>query len=254
MKFTSIYPDFVARFYDTIYSNLRSGVDSAFYLKKIKEAKGPVLEIGVGTGRLFIPALQSGAEIYGVDVSPSMIEALKAKLDKKYHARIFVQNAAELNLKKKFSLVIAPFRVFSHFIEIKDQLRALNKIHSHLKPKGKFIFDVFVPNLRMLVEGIDNKIDFDGEYEPGKKLKRIVSMKSDLVHQISSVTMKFIWEDKGREKSAEWNFLLRYFFRFELEHLISRSKLKLEKILGNFKDNELSAQSQEFIVICNRKD
>jgi SAM-dependent methyltransferase len=249
-----MYPDFVARFYDTLYSNLRSGVDSAFYLKKIKEAKGPVLEIGVGTGRLFIPAIQGGADIYGVDVSPSMIEALKAKLDKKYHSRVFIQNAVDLNLKKKFSLVIAPFRVFSHFIEIKDQLSALNKIHGHLKPKGKFIFDVYVPNLKMLNEGISNTIDFDDEYEPGKKLKRIVSMKSDLIHQISNVTMKFIWEDKGREKSAEWNFSHRYFFRFELEYLISRSKLRLEKILGDFKENELNAQSQEFIVICKRKD
>lgn len=254
MNFTSIYPDFVARFYDTLYSNLRSRVDSAFYLKKIKEAKGPVLEIGVGTGRLFIPAIQSGADIYGVDISRNMIEVLKAKLEKKYHRRVLVQNAADLNLKKKFSLVIAPFRVFSHFIETKDQLRALNKIHGHLKPKGKFIFDVFVPNLRMLVEGVDNKTDFEGEYEPGKKLKRSVSMKTDLARQISNVTMKFIWEDNGREKSAEWNFSLRYFFRFELEHLISRSKLKLEKILGDFKQNELSAQSQEFIVICKRKD
>ena len=254
MNFTTIYPDFVARFYDTIYSNLRSGVDSAFYLKKIKEAKGPVLEIGVGTGRLFIPALQNGADIYGVDISPSMIEILKAKLDKKYRRRIFVQNAVDLNLKKKFSLVIAPFRVFSHIIEIKDQQRALNKIHAHLKVKGTFIFDVFVPKLKMLVEGISNAIDFDGEYEPGKKLKRMVSMKTDLVRQISDITMKFIWEENGREKSEEWNFSFRYFFRFELEHLISRSKLKLVKILGDFKENELNAQSQEFIVICERKD
>jgi SAM-dependent methyltransferase len=254
MNFTSIYPDFVARFYDTIYSNLRSDVDSAFYLKKIKEAKGPVLEIGVGTGRLFIPAIQSGADIYGVDISRNMIEVLKAKLEKKYHRRILVQNAIDLNLNKKFSLIIAPFRVFSHFIETKDQLRALNKIHAHLKPKGKFIFEVFVPNLRMLVEGIDNKIDFEGEYEPGKKLKRIVSIKLDLVNQINNVTMKFVWKDNRQEESAEWTFPLRYFFRFELEHLISRSRLKLWKIFGDFQENELSAQSQEFIVICKRKD
>jgi SAM-dependent methyltransferase len=254
MNFTGIYPDFVARFYDTIYSNLRSDVDSSFYLKKIKETKGPVLEIGVGTGRLFIPAIQSGADIYGMDVSPSMIKVLKAKLDKKYHGRIFVQNAADLNLKKKFSLVIAPFRIFSHLIEIKDQLGALNKIHGHLKPKGKLIFDVFVPKLKMLVEGISNAIDFDGEYEPGKKLKRMVSMKTDLIRQISDITMKFVWEENGREKSKEWNFSLRYFFRFELEHLISRSKLKLVKILGDFRENELNAQSQEFIVICKRKN
>lgn len=45
------YPDFFARFYDTIYQNLRFGKDHQFYLSQIKKTTGPVLEVGVGTGR-----------------------------------------------------------------------------------------------------------------------------------------------------------------------------------------------------------
>jgi hypothetical protein len=52
------YPEFVARFYDTVYTQVRDGVDNDFYLRAIAAARGPVLEIGVGTGRLFTEALR----------------------------------------------------------------------------------------------------------------------------------------------------------------------------------------------------
>ena len=47
-----LYPDFFARFYDVIYRKVRDGVDNRFYLDRIRECKGRILEIGSGTGRL----------------------------------------------------------------------------------------------------------------------------------------------------------------------------------------------------------
>ena len=46
------YPEYFARFYDLIYHQIRDGVDNIFYLGKIKNTKGKVLEVGTGTGRL----------------------------------------------------------------------------------------------------------------------------------------------------------------------------------------------------------
>jgi len=60
-------------------------------MKKILETDGLVLELGVGTGRIFMKALEKGADIYGIDISPSMVEKLKEKLDRKYHKRVFIQ-------------------------------------------------------------------------------------------------------------------------------------------------------------------
>ena len=74
------YPEFVARFYDTVYAKLRDGVDNDYYLARIAASPGPVLEIGVGTGRLFCEALRRGADIEGLDISPSMIARARAKL------------------------------------------------------------------------------------------------------------------------------------------------------------------------------
>jgi ubiquinone/menaquinone biosynthesis C-methylase UbiE len=249
---TDYPPDFVARFYDLIYKKVRSGVDLDYYMKKILEIDGPILELGVGTGRIFMKALEKGADIYGIDISPSMIEKLKEKMDRKYYKRVSVQDAANMNLDKKFDLIIAPFRVFSHIIKVKDQIAALDKIHEYLNDSGKLIFDLYIPNLKLLSEGMSDYMDFDEEYEPGKRIKRFTSVKSDLVDQISYVNMKFVWEETDKEIAKDWNFQMRFYFRFELEHLISQSRLKLMNIFGDFDENELNSDSKEFIVVCKK--
>ena len=245
------YPDYFARFYDVIYAQLRT-IDRDFFLRKIGESKGPVLEIGVGTGRLFVDALNAGADIYGVDISPAMLEQLKAKLDPKDHHRICRQDARSLRLNRTFDLILAPARVFSHLLTINEQLRALEGVYAHLNPGGRFIFDVFVPNLDILLHGVDEQLDFDGEYAPGKRVKRVVSAKSDLVNQVSHITMTLTWDEEGREKSGTWKTPMRFFFRYELEHLIQRSRLNLVKIFGDYEERELGPQSTDFVLVCER--
>jgi len=243
--------DVAARFYDTIYRKVRNA-DAGYYLKKIMQAKGPVLEVGVGTGRIFCPALAGGADIYGIDLSPAMIGKLKEKIRPEHRKRVTVQDAARMSIDKKFDLIIAPFRVFSHLISVRDQLAVLEKIHSHLKPGGRFIFDVFVPNLKALAEGMTEKLDFEGTYAPGKSLRRYSSTLIDPIKQIIHVTMRFVWEEKSGEMTGFWEFPLRYFFRYELEHLIHRSELELDALYGDFYENALESRSEEFLAVCIR--
>jgi len=246
------YPEVFARFYDVIYDQIRSETDHDYFLKKILAAKGPVLEVGVGTGRFFIEALSKGADIYGIDISPSMIDVLKRKLPKKEHHRVSMQDVCKLKSDKKYNLIIAPFRVFMHLLTVEKQLQALEKVYTHLNPGGTFIFDLFVPNLAMLAEGVYNMNDFDGEYEPGKKLQRFTSMTADPVNQISLVTFTFVWQEGDEGISHTWNTELRFFFRYELEHLLYRSEFKDYYIYGDFSGHGLTKDSKEFVVVCKR--
>ncbi len=253
MKTLFEYPEYVARFYDLIYHQVRDGVDSSFFLSKIIGAKGKVLEVGVGTGRFFTQGLRQGVDLYGIDISKSMVDRLLAKLPAKEHYRIKYDDAVKMKWDFSFKLIVAPFRVFSHILEIKDQLALLNNIHDHLEPGGEFIFDLFVPDPVLLANGIDNQIDFVGEYEPGKIFKRIISSKPDIVNQRLDVTMKFVWDENDKQIDKEWHFPMRIYFRYELEHLISRSKLKLTTIYGDYEGNPLTKGSKDFILHCYRK-
>lgn len=247
------YPEFIARFYDVIYKQVRSGTDSDFFLVKACQSKGKVLEIGVGTGRLFLEALKKGVDIYGIDISPSMIHVLHGKMDPEARNRVWVEDAVEMNVGMKFDLILAPFRVLSHVPEIEDQLKFFNGVADHLQPGGQFIFDLFVPDLSMLLEGIEKYKDFDGEYDQGKRVKRYISSHADLIRQTLRVIMTLCWEENGKELSDTWEFDMRFFFRYEIEHLIARSKLELVTIYGDYQGNELSTNSREFVVVCRKK-
>jgi len=251
MAAESSYPENFARFYDVIYAHLRT-VDRDYFLRKIKEVHGPVLEIGVGTGRFFIDALSGGADMYGIDVSSTMLKQLYQKLDKKHHERVTLQDARSLNLKRQFDLIVAPFRVFSHIANSQDQLEVLNRVHDHLRPGGQFIFDLYVPDLSILLNGISEQVDFDGEYAPGKRLSRTVSAHSDLINQISHVTMTLHWDEDGGKRTESWTLQMRYFFRYELEHLVHRSKLSLQNIFGDYSEGALGPESKDFITVCRR--
>ena len=248
------YPDFFARFYDLIYHQVRDGVDNQFYLDKIKNTQGKVLEVGTGTGRLFTEALENGSDIYGIDLSPAMLDILKAKLSKDLQSRVSLQNIVDFRSGFRYDLIIAPFRVFMHLTTKEDQLKALKNVYDNLNPGGEFVFDTFIPDLKMLLTGIEGVKDFESEFEPGNRISRTVTSKPDLINQALNLVFLIQWNEGANHFRKEWRSVMRYYFRFELEHLIERSPFESYSIAGDFESNSLSNDSKEFIVTCIKKN
>lgn len=246
------YPKNFSRFYDLIYKQLRDEADADFFQKETCLAKGRVLEIGVGTGRHFMQSLSCGVDIYGIDISEEMLNVLYGKLPRDQHYRVSIQDMRDFSFDFSFDLIIAPFRVFMHLIKKEDQLIALNNVWKHLKKNGRFIFDTFVPDLNQIIKGLNNVKDFEGEYEPGKMIRRIVSTNPDLINQIINVTFQIEWEESERLENEIWTTPLRFFFRYELEHLIERSRFKNYRIFGDYMGNDLAQDSREFVMVCRK--
>jgi hypothetical protein len=60
------------------------------------------------------------------------------------------------------------------------------------------------------------------------------------------------WDEDNEMKHEDWTMPLRFFFRYELEHLIERSEFETYKMLGDYQGNELNQKSKEFIIICQK--
>jgi SAM-dependent methyltransferase len=244
------YPASIARFYDLIYHKVRTSVDIDFYMERIRQTGGTILEIGAGTGRLFRAALDAGADIFAVEPSTAMLEVLNSKTDPEHKSRIQKSDAGSFRFNHNFDLILAPFRVFSHILTIEDQLKALNNIHAHLSEKGRFIMDLYVPDPGLLAVGLQDLTDFEEEFSPGNRVSRTVSMHADVVNQISHVTMILKWNEGNKQFEDTWELPMRFFHRYELEHLLERSDLRLIKILGDFNGSPLTKDSREFILVC----
>ena len=251
------YNEATVRFYDAVYDNLAysglyGGPRAKMYFEEIAKAKGAVLEAGFGTGKILIPALNSGADIYGIDHSILMYNKTLSKLDKTQKHRISMGDIRSFRLDRKFSLIISPFRVFQHLLTIEDQLSALERMYEHLEEGGLLIFDLFCPDLSRLQTEVNNKLEFEGEYEPGKTMKRYFSVKPDYINQIQMVTFRYEWDEDSEIKTSDYEFPMRYFFRYEIENLIGRTKFKPEHIYGDFIQGELSNKSTEFVIFCRK--
>jgi hypothetical protein len=60
------------------------------------------------------------------------------------------------------------------------------------------------------------------------------------------------WEVEGKLEHDDWTTPMRYFFRYELEHLVERSKFRKYRIMGDYKGSVLNKDSKEFIVVCQK--
>lgn len=247
------YNEAISRFYDPVYDTLEFLKPAQkFYSEEIKNAGGRILEAGTGTGRIFVPALNMGADIYGVDFSERMLARLKEKIPVSQHYRIWQEDLRRFDSGKSFSLVIMPFRVFQHMLTIEDQLNTLNCIYNVLDDGGRLIFDVFNPDIKRLLNPVSDLLEFDGEYKPGSRLQRYVTVSYQNHLQLLDLKFRFIWDENGREMTDEFTAPMRYFFRFELENLAGRTKFRLENFYGSFEREDFNSSSKEQILVLRK--
>jgi ubiquinone/menaquinone biosynthesis C-methylase UbiE len=96
----------VAHLYD-FYVNTQ--FDFPFFLAEAKEARGKVLELACGTGRLSIPLLLAGIDLTCVDYAEEMLKVFRNKLDEnRLSCQVAHQDMAELALPERFNLIFIP--------------------------------------------------------------------------------------------------------------------------------------------------
>lgn len=154
--------DAIARIYDPWSRSVVE--DLPFYVEEAVRAGGPVLELGVGTGRIAVPIAAAGIEVVGVDLSAGMLEVARERAEL---AGVGVDlrhgDMREPPVEGTFPLVICPFRSLLHMETDTDRRAALRAIAARLEPTGRFVFDVFTP-------GADDIAETHGrwlEREPG---------------------------------------------------------------------------------------
>jgi len=251
--FEDSYGAVTARFYDAAYATLeRLGPDRDFYLRLARESGGPVLELGCGTGRVLLAVARDGIECTGVDASREMLDALQAKA--RGRAPQLVQaRMQEFDLgDERFALIYAPFRVFQHLYTVEAQLACLARVRAHLAPGGRLAFDVFNPRLdRIWIEDVPEEQDLRFSQD-GEEVVRYVATQRDRPSQLMQLTMRYERRREGRVVGNEFaRFRMRWYTRFELEHLMARAGFDEVAIYGDFDRSPLGRESPSLIVVAS---
>jgi SAM-dependent methyltransferase len=138
--------------------------DIPFYVDLAVQSGGPVLELGVGSGRVAVPTALAGVSVVGVDTSPAML-ALARRRAAPHHIdlRLVEADMRDLPDLGRYPLVTIPFRALLHLRSDEERLGVLRAVHDRLDPGGTLAFDVFHPDTEDISETHDRWL----EREPG---------------------------------------------------------------------------------------
>lgn len=131
--------------YDAWCRSVTEDID--FYVALAQESGGPVLEVGVGSGRIAVPTALAGVRVVGIDTSPEMLALAQAKA-----AAVGVElelhraDMRDLSHLGRFGLVTVPFRALLHLRDDAERLAVLRGLRDRLAPGGRLAFDVFHPD------------------------------------------------------------------------------------------------------------
>jgi SAM-dependent methyltransferase len=164
--------DAIARLYDPWSAGVVE--DISFYVEEALASGGPVVELGVGTGRIAIPTAAAGVHVIGVDSSAGMLDVCADQARSAGVAERLDLRLGDLRrppVDERVPLVTCPFRAYLHLVSDEDRLEALTGARGLLRNGGRLIFDVFKPSQDDIDEthgrwierepGIDERADWD---------------------------------------------------------------------------------------------
>ncbi|MGQ9780070.1 MAG: class I SAM-dependent methyltransferase [Bacillota bacterium] len=223
-----IYRDFSA-FYDLYVGDKLD--DLPLYLEYAAKTEGALLEVGAGSGRLTIPLARAGHELVAVDVSPSMLALLRAKLAReaeevRRRVAIIEADVCRLALGRSFGLVFLPFYTFNYLLTPAAQQTALRNLRGHLAADGRLLIDVFLPR-KLLTECPPAPVLRREAVDPatGRPVRCLVAYRFDRGRQLEF--RRHIFEIAGEDGNLirrEFATTRRYFFPAEIEAPLPRSR------------------------------
>ncbi len=241
-------PALLARLYDWEHDELHA--DAELYLQLARRTGGPVLELGCGTGRILAPLMAAGFDVVGVDVSAAMLERARARLSER--ACLIQGDMVRQFPEQAFSLIILALDAFGFVTEIDRQLALLRAARRCLPEDGLLVLDlVHAAPLFDEVQGLPVLQRSGEDPETGalvvKWIVRTLHAASQQLELFSLYDLS--WPD-GELRRLTDRVQLRYYSRFEIEHLLRLAGLIIEAIYGDYDLANFEDESPRLIVLA----
>jgi SAM-dependent methyltransferase len=119
---------------------------------------GPALEFAVGTGRVAIPLVARGVAVTGIEYSQPMIRRLREKASAE-ELPVIRGDMATTRVDGEFSLVYLVFNTIGNLLTQDAQVECFRNAAAHLRPGGRFVIELWVPDLRRMPPGVPAAVE-----------------------------------------------------------------------------------------------
>ncbi len=228
----------IAAEYDDIYDEVLDTGPAVTCLAELAEG-GPVLELGVGTGRLALPLQERGLAVHGVDASQAMVDRLRAKPGGT-RMPVTVGDFAEVSVPGGFSLVVLAVNTVFALPSQDAQVRCFQNAARHLEPGGRFVVEAWVPDLAQFVRGQSVR----PRSVAGDRVALVVA-RHHLAEQRMTTTQVHLSEEGVRLYPANH----RYVWPSELDLMGRLAGLRLEHRWGDWQGTAFTDDSTRHISV-----
>jgi SAM-dependent methyltransferase len=246
----------IAELYDGYPGNYLE--DVLFFAEEAKRAGSPVLEIGVGTGRLAFCLAAIGIDVVGIDSSPAMLRVLERKRGivgpAPGRVRVLAGDMRQFSLRRRFPLAIIAFRTFLYLLTEEDRERALRTVQRHLEPGGRLVMSFFVPPKTLLAAGGTEAMEAARFAAPEGEGEVVAIDRAEIAAAKQQVIshLRYEWRDEADRTTRvfEHRLVMRYLFPEEVPPLLERCGYRVVEVYGGFDRSQLSQSSREQIWIA----
>ena len=241
-------------YYTRIYKSRQHDVE--YYVELARATGGPVLEYGIGNGRVALPMARAGFEVFGVDLSGPMLADLGRKLEKerpetRERVRFELGDMRSVTVERRFPLVIVPFNGLLHLYETTDVEALFARAFEHLETDGVFVFDFSLPVPSDLARSPERWYRAPKLRHPttGELVKYAERFEYDPIRQLLLIVMRF-----EPQKGEPWTIPLthRQFFPREIEALLRHAGFADIVFTADFTDHPADRLTDS-VVASSRK-
>lgn len=225
----------------------------SFLLKLARQANGPILELGCGTGRFALYLARHGFTVTGLDIVPGMLARARQKAGD-LPVRWVEADARCFQLPEKFAFIFEIGAMFQHLLTRPDQEAFLANVREHLAEDGRFLISALFTKPTYMTTTAEEEEWFEYEAGDGRFIKVSGITSYDAVNQIRHETAYRRWQNVAEEAIIRVAPLaLRSYFPQELENLLHYNGFAIEARYGDWDFSLLTDESPMLIFVCTKR-
>ena len=238
-------------FYDLVFDQFVE--DLPLWTRVAAEARGPLLDLACGTGRVLIPLLEAGADADGIDASSAMLERARAKAQaRRLRTLLVVGDMRDFTMPRRYARVISAFNAFAHASTTEDQLRTLRCVREHLEPGGALVMHMSYPTAAYWQEADGEPVkEMEVEREgTGTRLQLWDLRTKDPAQQtqVSRIEYREVDGNNRVVSSRRLTTSQRWVYRWELELLFRIAGFARWEIHGGYRGEPFERVDQQMVA------
>lgn len=202
--------------------------------------EGRALEMAIGTGRVAVPLAAVGVDVAGIELCQPMIDQLRTKISEE-DLPVVLGDMRTARAPGEFSLVFAVFNAISNVLTQDGQIEVFENAARHREPGGRFLIELWVPDLRSLPPGSAGSV-FTAQ--PGYLAADVFDPARQ---QVVSHHVRF--DADGGTRAQNFRTPHRYIWPAELDLMARITGFSLESRHGGWADEPFTSETRDHVTV-----